>query len=368
VIDTMPRPRLPYTSMEVTRHGQTIWYVRRPGRRKVRLKAVFGTPEFMAAYQAAMSDEEAPQPVREAAGTLSWLIARYRGSTAWADLSGATRRQRENIFKGVLAKAGDTRLKAVTQAAIVKGRDNRKETPAQARNFLDAMRGLFRWAHEAQLVDVDPTAGVKNPKKRTRGGFPVWTEADIAAYERRWPIGTKERVWLDVLLYTGLRRGDAVRIGRQHISSDGFLSIRTEKSGQKVEVSIPILPVLAATLKAGPTGDLAFICGATKKPLTKESFGNFFSAAARAAGIKKGAHGVRKIAATRCAENGATVSELEAMFGWTGGGMASLYTRAADRKRLSHGAASKLNRNGEATSIVQLEWQTVQPIKQVPEK
>jgi integrase len=354
--------------MEVTRHGQTIWYVRRPGRRKVRLKAVFGTLEFMAAYQAAMSDEEAPQPVREAAGTLSWLIARYRGSTAWADLSRATRRQRENIFKGVLAKAGGHSLKAITQAAIVKGRDTRKETPAQARNFLDAMRGLFRWAHEAQLVKVDPTAGVKNPKKRTSGGFPAWTEADVAAYERRWPIGTKERVWLDVLLYTGLRRGDAVTVGRQHIGSDGFLSIRTEKSGQKVEVSIPILPVLAATLKAGPTGDLAFICGATRKPLTKESFGNFFSAAARAAGIKKGAHGVRKIAATRCAENGATVSELEAMFGWTGGGMASLYTRAADRKRLSHGAASKLNRNGEATSIVQLPDAVGQSEAQVIEK
>jgi integrase len=354
--------------MEVTRHGQTIWYVRRPGRRKVRLKAVFGTPEFMAAYQAAMSDEEASQPVREAAGTLSWLIARYRGSTAWADLSAATRRQRENIFKNVLAKAGGHSLKAITQAAIVKGRDTRKETPAQARNFLDAMRGLFRWAHEAQLVKVDPTASVKNPKKRTRGGFPIWTEAEIAAYERRWPIGTKERVWLEVLLYTGLRRGDAVRIGRQHIGSDGFLSIRTEKSGRKVEVSIPVLPVLAATLKAGPTGDLAFICGATRKPLTKESFGNFFSAAARAAGIKKGAHGVRKIAATRCAENGATVSELEAMFGWTGGGMASLYTRAADRKRLSHGAASKLNRNGEATSIVQLPDAVGQSEAQVIEK
>jgi len=353
VIDPMPRPRLPYTSKETTRHGQTIWYVRRPGRRKVRIRAAFGSPEFAAAYQAAMSDEEAPQPVREAAGTLSWLIARYMGSTAWADLSGATRRQRENIFKGVLAKAGDKRLASITQAAIVKGRDNRKETPAQARNFLDAMRGLFRWAHEAQLVKVDPTAGVKNPKKRTGGGFPAWTEADVAAYERRWPIGTKERVWLDVLLYTGLRRGDAVTVGRQHIGSDGFLSIRTEKSGRKVEVSIPILPVLAATLSAGPTGDLAFICGATGKPLTKESFGNMFSDAARAAGVRKGAHGVRKIAATRCAENSATVAQLEAIFGWTGGGMASLYTRAADRRRLAHEGAAKLNRNEIATSIVQ---------------
>jgi integrase len=39
----------------------------------------------------------------------------------------------------------------------------------------------------------------------------------VTAYEKRWPIGTRQRVWLDVLLYTGLRRGDAVRLGRQHI-------------------------------------------------------------------------------------------------------------------------------------------------------
>jgi hypothetical protein len=78
------------------------------------------------------------------------------------------------------------------------------------------------------------------------------------------------------------------------------------------------------------------------KPLTKESFGNMFSDASRAAGVNKSAHGVRKIGATRAAENGATVAELEAIFGWQGGGMASLYTRAADRARLAKGAMHKM--------------------------
>lgn len=64
---------------------------------------------------------------------------------------------------------------------------------------------------------------------------------DVQRYERHWPIGTKERVWLGVLLYTGLRRGDAVRLGRQHVR-DGVATIRTEKTG--VTVTIPILPVL----------------------------------------------------------------------------------------------------------------------------
>jgi hypothetical protein len=51
---------------------------------------------------------------------------------------------------------------------------------------------------------------------------------------------------------------------------------------------------------------------------------------------------MRKIGATRAANEGATVAELEAIFGWQGGGMASLYTRAADRARLAKGAMAKL--------------------------
>jgi len=54
-------------------------------------------------------------------------------------------------------------------------------------------------------------------------------------------------------------------------------------------------------------------------------------------------HGLRKIGATRAANNGvATVAELEAIFGWSGGRMASLYTQAADRVRLAMRAMEKL--------------------------
>ncbi|MGA9894266.1 MAG: tyrosine-type recombinase/integrase, partial [Xanthobacteraceae bacterium] len=104
------------------------------------------------------------------------------------------------------------------------------------------------------------------------------------------------------------------------------------------------------TLAAGPTGDLSFICGANGGPLTKESFGNNFSEAARMAGVKMSAHGVRKIAATRAANNGATVAQLNALFGWTGSAMASLYTQEADRRRLAIESAHK-PANDPATSM-----------------
>lgn len=239
----------------------------------------------------------------------------------------------------MLRAAGNVRAAEIDRGHIVAGRDRRANTPAQARNFLDAMRGLFRWAAEACHVKTDPTAGVRNPKRVNGEGFTAWTETDVAAYEARWPLGTKERVWLDVLLYTGLRRGDAVRVGPQRVTSS-VITIWTEKTGQPV--TIPILPALAVSLAAGPTGERSFICGKRRLPFTKESFGTAFKAACKAAGIEKSAHGVRKIGATRAAEAGATVAELEAIFGWSGGGMASLYTREADRARLAKGAIYKL--------------------------
>jgi integrase len=107
---------------------------------------------------------------------------------------------------------------------------------------------------------------------------------------------------------------------------------------------------LLEALRAGPTGELAFVCGANGKRMTKESFGNAFSDACRAVGIRKSAHGLRKIGATRAANNGATVHQLNAMFGWTGSKMASHYTQAADRARLGREAFGKLV-NDSGTSI-----------------
>ncbi len=94
------------------------------------------------------------------------------------------------------------------------------------------MRGLFRWAVKGQAREGRSDHRRRRSATPKTEGFPVWTEEHVAAYEKRWPIGTRQRVWLDVLLYTGLRRGDAVRLGRQHIR-DGVGTIKTEKTGTK---------------------------------------------------------------------------------------------------------------------------------------
>ena len=338
MITTMPRPRPPFLSREVSRHGRAVWYVRRNGKR-IRLRAEFGTPEFDAEYQMALAAHQPATEVRTTAGTLGWLIGCFRGAAAWQARSESTRAKWDGIYRQVLKAAGNAPLSAITPKVIRAGLERRSRTPGQAAHFLNAMRALFRWAVKTQLMKADPTASIEAPVRSRDAGIRPWTEEDVAAFEYRWPIGTRQRVWQDVLLYTGLRRGDAVRLGRQHVR-DGIATIKTEKTG--TIVTIPILPVLAETLAAGPCGDLSFITGARGQPMAKQSFSNEFAIACRAAGVPGSAHGVRKIAATRAANAGATVAELKAIFGWSGGKMASHYTRSADRQRLAERAMHKL--------------------------
>ena len=342
----MPRPRPPYLSRERNRHGTPVWYVRVRGKR-VRIRAAFGTTEFDAEYQAALARTRETRPAAASgrAGSLQWLIDQYRDTAAWQrGLSKATQRQRNYIFEQVLAASGNVSYALITKADIERGRERRAAaSPHQARHFLNAVRGLFRWAHRAQHIKHDPTAGVEAPARPKSEGFKPWTEDDVAAYEQHWPVGTRQRVWLDVLLYTGLRRGDAARLGRQHVKR-GVATLTTEKTS--TPVALPILSVLAQTLAAGPCGDLTFIASAKGRLFTKDSFGNAFRDACRAAGLRnRTAHGLRKIAAIRCAENGASVPQMNAIFGWTGAKMALHYIEGASRKKMAADAMEKLNKD-----------------------
>ena len=351
MLDPMAKP-FPYLQRERSRHGLTTWYVRIGDGPRVRVKGEYGTPEFAAAHKAALASllTECPQEAirRPHAGSLAWLAERYRETSAWADLSAATRRQRDNIFKRLLAESGSIPFVDIARKDIVATLDKRRDKAAAGRHFLETVRGLFKWALDAELIDADPTAGIRTMRRKS-DGHPPWTDEDCARYEARWPLGTRERVAYAVLIETGLRRGDAVIFGKQHIRN-GIATIRTEKTGEVV--SFAITRALATATEAGPCGDLTFIAGEGRQPLTKETFGNWFRKACRASSVAKSAHGLRKTAATRHALDGATELELMARYGWSEPRTAAIYTRKANRERLalSADAKSQTARNGNTES------------------
>ena len=119
MMEIMPRPRPPFLLRQVTQHGKVVWYVRKGKGKRIRVPAP-GTEGFDEAYQTALAEGTAPAAkVRSnAVGTLTWLVTRYRETTAWTSLSLATRRQRENILKPILETAGNQPISRVTKASI----------------------------------------------------------------------------------------------------------------------------------------------------------------------------------------------------------------------------------------------------------
>ena len=205
------------------------------------------------------SSKSAAAKISPAAGTLAGCRSLSRDRRLDATLSPRPADSGRIIFKHVIDKAGEQSLLADHHAMIIAGRERRKDTPAQARHFLDALRGLFKWAIKANIVKTDPTIGVDNPQTKKGPGFPAWSEDDVAAYERRWPTEQRARLARRVALHrlAPWRRRQA---RAPHIR-DGIATLRTEKSQGEVTVTLPILPVLPRTFAAGPSGELAFICG-----------------------------------------------------------------------------------------------------------
>jgi len=341
----MPRPRFPNLRRERTRHGKTVWYYRDGDGPRIRIKEEFGTEAFIAAYKSALFGAHPSSKKMELrSGSFGWLLSSYRKSAAWSSLSPATRKQRDAIFSSS-GEALGVEFAEITRKEIAAGLQRRKDTPFSANNWLKAMRALFRWALDDGLVEIDPTVGVRSLKTKT-DGFHAWTDGEVRRFEHRWPIGTRERVAFAVLLFTGFRRGDAIRLGKSH-KKDGYFVLSTQKTGTKVIV--PCLRGLEETLEAGPLGSRTYLAQLNGEPWNVFSFGNWFHEACVAAGVPGSAHGLRKLAATRLWEAGVSEAELDAAMGWkTGSGMSRIYARKADRERLSKSAFDKLK--GAATA------------------
>lgn len=342
MIADMPRPRYQYVQREVTRHKKVAWYFRVGDGPRHRLLGEYGSKEFVAAWKALMAGEAAEaQPAGK--HTLQWLVDKYQKSAEWKALKLSTQKVRANILKKACENGGALLVPQITRKVIAAGRDRRADTPAAALNFMKVMNYLFDWAVDAGYARVNPVKDVKRPKQKTTGHKP-WTEQDVIAFYEKHGPDTQARLAIEMILFTGLRRGDVWKIGPQHIR-DGILELRAEKNNEQLH--IPVDPILQAAFDRVTTGHLAYLVTPKQgRPFkSKESFGNWFGKMCSEAGVPSRAHGIRKTVAQKLAEAGGSNAELKALFGWTSDAMATLYTRNADRKKLAEGAAQKLKVN-----------------------
>lgn len=271
---------------------------------------------------------------------MSALIGTYLNSVGFKNLAPETQRARRNILERFREEHGHKRVATLQREHVQKMVNSKSGTPSAARNFLNTLRMLMALAVETGLRSDDPTFGVKRLKIKT-AGFRTWTEEDIAAFEDKHPVGTKARLAMALMLYTGQRRSDIVYMGHQNLRNDA-IELRQRKTG--TTLLIPIHPNLQEILDATPSGHLPFLTTSSGKPFASAaSFGNWFGDRCREAGLPKGtaAHGFRKAACRRLAEAGCSASEIMAISGHKTLSEVQRYCAAADQARMARAAHIK---------------------------
>ncbi len=172
----------------------------------------------------------------------------------------------------------------------------------------------------------------------------------IAKYEAVWPIGTRERLAFDLLLYTGQRVGNVAAMRRSDIRN-GAIRLRPEKTGDDLVVPhvIPIHPNLARSMICiGRRKVLTLIGQANGRPISGGGLSSLIERSARAAGLpaKCVTHGLRKARMRRLAERGATTKEIASVSGHKTLKEVERYTEAADQARLARAAMAREEQNG----------------------
>jgi integrase len=353
------------------------WHVDRHGKRHARfrkggvsryLPGVAWGEDFMRAYGAALEAVAASATNigadRSKPGAVAALVAAYLDSKPFKAGAPETVRTRRNILENFRAAHGDKplfRIEASGERKMLLTRvhvqhivNEKAATPSAQRNFLNTLRVMFQWAFKEGRVPENPTLGVTREKIKTTG-YKTWSEAHIARLEETYPIGTKERLAFALVLYTGQRRSDVVRMGPQHLAKSpdwphGILIFdqRKTEGGDEAHLEIPVHPKLREIIDATPmVGVKAFLVTHFGKPYTAPGFGNWFRELcdeARCFDIS--AHGGRKATGRRLAEMGCSTNQIAAILGHASLSEVERYTKAADRKRMAREGMAKLIEGG----------------------
>jgi integrase len=281
-----------------------------------------------------MSADE-PTPMRRIkAGTIGAAVQGYYRSTEFKALAKSTQDVYRNILNRFGDKHGDGPIAGI-QAKHVNLIDEMADTPSAASNFRKRLKSVMDYAVSVGLRSDNPVVAAKRVRLKTTG-HRTWTEEDIAAFRGRWPVGTPLRLAMELLLHTGLRRSDAVRLGWKHLTEDGFV-ISTQKSQGHVELCIPVHTDLARYITNCPKDGPAFIETKYGRARSEKAFSSWISAAASDAGLppKSSPHGLRKAACRRLAETQCSALEIMSITGHTDIREIERYCRAAARKRLA---------------------------------
>lgn len=323
--------------------GGRLYHYFRRGDVNLRLPGLPGSKEFMAAYQAAL--ERKPPPIgaaKTAPGSMAALAAEWYQSPGFLRLTEGSQRTYRRHLERFLSDHGTKRVAAVEAHHLLRILDRKAETPAAANALRNVLRLVLQHGFERGWRADNPMRDVRRLRYEKKP-FATWSEDDIAVFEARWPSGTRARLALYLLLYTGQRRSDVIRMGPQHVRG-GHIVITQQKT--RVVPAIPIHGDLRGELATLKGDHLAFLMTERGAPFASgNAFYNWFMDCAAKAGIPPGLspHGLRKATCCRLAEAGASTHQIAAIVGMSLR-MVEHYTKEVNQRRLAAAAVVNLGR------------------------
>jgi enterobacteria phage integrase len=296
--------------------------------------------EFRAAYAAALAGETRPTIRGDQPGTIGALIASYMRSAGFIRLRDTSKKGYMTRLEAIRIAHGARTVSGLSRERIITFMlQPYADRPAAALDTLKKLRILIRHAIDIGWLTSDPSAGIKRPKTKE---IRAWTDAELAAFERRWPLGTKQRTAYALMLNVGAARADVHLMTWAQIDADGIGYAR-QKTG--VAVDMAITTELRQALDAAPRKHVTVLNTEFGKPFTVNGFSGFMRDAMRAAGLPMDCkpHGLRKTLGRRLADAGVSSHDIMAALGHTTLTQAENYTREADRRSGGRRAVLQLN-------------------------
>jgi integrase len=334
---------------KVRSKGHTYYYHRATN---TRISAPHDSAEFVAeiARLDKLASEKPNYPAdKKLAGTLGWLIAKYKdpSNAKWQQLEERTKTDYQKVFDYL--QPLDAMPLAQLTGTVVKGiheKTYEKHKRRFANYVLQVLRLLCNWAIPDHLT-INPAMGIEiiaRPKSLPKANR-AWTDAECDIVLGEAEGGLKVAIALG--MFACLRIDMVHRIA--WTAYDGTSIVWQQKTDQ--ENWLPAAVKLRSILDATPQVAITIVTSEQGRPYRKGGIAKAFRTLIlrlEAEGkIAPGLtfHGLRHTAGKRLADLGADPRTIAAMLGHKSLKMAIHYSEEADRRRRASAAVAALEQD-----------------------
>ena len=259
--------------------------------------------------------------------TLGDAVKEFVEDQAGRKLATATVKHYRNTLSSLVKAIGaSTALRDIKASHLSTWRAGLEVSATTSNIRLEHIRALFNFCVARGHLETNPAKPLKRAKSDSEGALPytVAEVSDLLAAVESMSNGNREsleramlraRAFILCLLYTGLRLTDAVKLRRDAVA-DGYITVATEKTGERVKIRIP--GELVTALESCPNDGVRewWFWNGTCDPVTRaHSLRRTITALGKRVGIHAHPHRFRDTFACSLLEHGADIRTVSLLLG-----------------------------------------------------